>query len=197
MSRGKVRRALVGIAIVLALSLALVSTGVAYTPPCPHADRDPIPPPPGLKVGPQVGQIAPDFTLPVLGEADEVTLSQVRGCVVLLEFWASWCTYCRESSSYLEQLALRYHDQGLVVLGVSLDRLPEAARAFVAAVGLSEVVPLWGSFEEALAVARAYRVAAIPHVFLIDRRGVIRYAGHPAGLTPDLIEYWLAVREPG
>ena len=194
MTRGKVRAVLVRIGVVLALSWMLVSTGVAYTPPCPHPDQDPLPPPPGLKVGPQVGQIAPDFTLHMLGVADQVTLSQVRGCVVLLEFWASWCTFCRESSAYLDQLALRYHDQGLVVLGVSLDRLPEAARAFVSAVGLSEVVPLWGSFEQALAVARVYRVTTIPHVFLIDRRGVIRYAGHPAGLTSELIEYWLAVR---
>lgn len=77
-----------------------------------------------------------------------------------------------------------------MALGVSLDRLPEAARAFVSAVGLSEVVPLWGSFEQALAVARVYRVTTIPHVFLIDRRRVIRYAGPPAGLTSELIEYW-------
>ncbi len=53
------------------------------------------------------------------------------------------------------------------------------------------VFPLWGSFEQAIQVARLYAVSSIPRVFLIDRQGGIRFIGHPAQLTPELIEPWL------
>lgn len=192
MGTGKARS--VRVMLLVSLLVAISISGFPYTPPCPHdrGDQSPLVPV-GLPVGPEVGKLAPDFTLPLLGEDDAVTLSQLRGCVVLLEFWASWCGPCRTSSPYLEQLALRYHGQGLVVLGVSLDRFAQQAEAFLTSLGLTDVVPLWGSFDRVLEVARLYGVATIPHVYLIDRQGVIRFSGHPAELTPELIEQLLAL----
>ncbi len=192
---GRFRAISTALLFALAFATTVPLTGLSYTSPCApdQKDRDSIIVPSNLPVGPEVGKLAPDFTLPMLGGDDSVTLSQLRGCVIILEFWASWCGPCRASSPYVEQLALRYRDQGLVMLGVSLDRFAQQAEAFLSSLGLGDMVPLWGSFEQVLAVAQAYRVLTIPHVYLIDRQGIIRFAGHPAQLTSDLIEYWLTL----
>lgn len=186
----RMRKTFIAGGVVLILGLV----GVAYSPPCPPSSGDRSSPSPtaALQVGTQVGQLAPDFTLPILGTDDQVSLSDLRGCVVLLEFWASWCGPCWTSSPHVEELAARYRSQGLVSLGVSLDRFPQPAQQFISSLGLSDVIPLWGSFQQVLEVARAYAVSTIPHVYLIDRQGVIRFSGHPAYLTQELIEEILA-----
>ena len=66
---------------------------------------------PGGDHGPQ---LAPDFTLPTL-DGTPVTLSDYRGSVVLLDFWASWCSPCRKSFPDLDALASKYEDRGLVL----------------------------------------------------------------------------------
>jgi peroxiredoxin len=138
-----------------------------------------------------VGALAPEFSLPDIFSGEVVSLSQLRGCVVLLEFGASWCNPCREAAPHLLALASYFQPRGLVVVGVSLDRTVEGARRLWNPPSELEFFPLWGSFEQAIQVARLYAVSSIPRVFLIDRQGVIRFVGHPAQLTPELIEPWL------
>jgi peroxiredoxin len=143
-----------------------------------------------IGIGNQVGQVAPDFTLPDFA-GKPVTLSTFRGCLVILDFWASWCKPCLTTMPKIEALRERHQARGLKVVAVSLDyRLEDAAR-YLAANGFDDFLALWGSFAQARTVARAYGVHAIPRAVLIDRQGIIRFIGHPQGLTEDIISPWL------
>lgn len=148
------------------------------------------PPPTSISVGTQVGQLAPDFSLPELS-GSRVILSELRGRVVVLDFWASWCAPCRATMPSLEAMVSHYKDRGVVLVGVSLDRTAEDASDYLKTSGSADLVPLWGSLAEAREVARLYGIVGIPHTFVIDRQGIIRFADHPARLKDALIETWL------
>ncbi len=132
---------------------------------------------------------APDFTLENLsGEA--VTLSGLRGKLVILDFWASWCKPCTRTLPALEELAGRLSDRDVVLLAVSLDRTASAASDYAAEHGLSASTVLYGSLEKARAVKELYDVVGIPRTFVIDREGIVRYSGGPSGVSEDLISAW-------
>ncbi len=141
-------------------------------------------------VGVEVGQVAPEFILEDF-QGEDVSLSDFRGQMVILDFWASWCSPCRYSMPHLDDLGARYQDQGLVVLGVCLDESGQDAAAFLAENGYSNVVAVWESYEAAQAVKQLYGVEEIPHTFLLDRQGIIRYSDHPIRLRDHHIEPWL------
>lgn len=141
-------------------------------------------------IGPDVGQSAPSFALRSLG-GPEVALEAYRGRVVLLDFWRSTCPPCRSTMPYLESLRETYESDGLVVVTINLDASEEAAREYLEASGLTDLVVLWGSLSDATAVRTLYEVERIPHTFLIDRQGIIRYADHPIRLRDWHIEPWL------
>ena len=147
------------------------------------APADPAATPTGIKVG----QTAPDFTLQGLDEKN-ISLSDFRGRVVILDFWASWCIPCRASMPRLESLRKRYQDKGLVMLGVSLDRRKEDAKRFLTENGYRELVAMWESLAASQAVAHLYGIFGIPHTFVIDRQGIIHYVGHPFYLTDAVLE---------
>jgi len=138
-------------------------------------------------IGTEIGMTAPGFTLEDL-DGKSVSLYAFRGQVVLLNFWASWCRPCRNAMPALMELFNRYKDQGLVMVGVSLDRTREDAAAYIAETGYDEMVALWGSLSAAQGVARAYGIPGVPHIFIIDRDGIIRFSAHPARLTSADIE---------
>lgn len=143
-----------------------------------------------IPVGTELGQRAPAFTLEDL-QNDEVSLSDFLGNVVILDFWASWCPPCRYSMPHLENLGTGYRDQGLVVLGVNLDENRQDAQTFLADNGYSNIVTVWESYAAAQAVKSLYGVSGIPHTFLIDRQGIIRYSDHPIRIRDYDIEPWL------
>jgi len=123
---------------------------------------------------------APDFTLQDLS-GKHVHLGDLKGSVVLVEFWATWCPPCRESIPGMERLHKAYRDKGLVVLGVSLDTSGvDSVRSFVRESGISYPI-LQGSDE----VASKYMVRAIPTMFLVNKDGVIarQYLGGAEGDT--------------
>ena len=110
---------------------------------------------------------APDFTLSALSGAS-LGLAELRGKVVLLNFWATWCVPCRKEMPAIEALYRRYKDRGLEVLAVSLDKLSTTVvEAFVKEVGVTYRVALDPSW----ATARTYGVRGLPATFLIDRAG--------------------------
>ena len=110
---------------------------------------------------------APSFSLPDL-EQQTVRLSDYRGKLVLLNFWASFCTPCRREMPALESLWLRYRDQGLVVLALSADRDNlQRVTAFINQGSYSFPVLLDTEGE----VRKTYEVRALPTSYLIGRDG--------------------------
>jgi len=141
-------------------------------------------------VGTDIGQLAPDFTLPRL-DGGEISLTDHRGLVVLLDFWRSTCTPCRQTMPNLENLRAQYASQGLVVVAVSLDESAADAAAYLADSGYDAFVVVRGSLADAEAVRALYDVEQIPHTFVIDREGIVRHADHPIRLRARHIEPWL------
>jgi len=111
---------------------------------------------------------APDFSLPTL-EGQTVTLSALRGQVVFLNFWATWCPPCREEMPSIERLHRAFKDQGLVVLAVDVDEGAGVVARFVKDFRLSFPVLL----DTGSAVTPRYGVVGLPTTILVDRRGRI------------------------
>lgn len=110
---------------------------------------------------------APDFTLPDL-DGGKVTLSGLRGQVVFLNFWATWCLPCREEMPLMEKIHRELGPEGLVVLAVNYRESSNTVRAFVEAHGLTFPILLDGG-----EVADRYRLYALPVSYLIDRQGKV------------------------
>ncbi len=119
---------------------------------------------------------AADFTLPTAG--GEVALRTLRGKVVLVDFWASWCAPCRQSFPWLNTIAARYAASDFVVVAIDLDKSREPAEKF-----LREFAPGFTvAFDPAGRSAEAYEVAAMPSSFLVGRDGQLLFAH--AGFDP-------------
>lgn len=94
-------------------------------------------------------------------------LSALRGKVVVVDFWASWCAPCRRSFPWLDAMQRKYADQGLVVIGVNEDNAFEDAEAFLAEVPVGfRIVP-----DEDGEIAREFELIAMPSTYLIGRDG--------------------------
>lgn len=122
--------------------------------------------------GELIGQPAPDFTLPTL-DGGEITLSDLRGQPVLINFWASWCAPCWVETPLLVDAYHRYADEGLVVLGVNLteqDTLEEA-RAFVSEFDVSYPILLDDGPEVS---HNLYNLIGLPMSVFVDRRGIVK-----------------------
>lgn len=111
---------------------------------------------------------APDFTLRDLA-GDRVTLSHLKGRVVFLNFWATWCPPCREEMPSMERLHQTHKGRGLLVLAVNLQESPNLVRKFARNFGLSFPILL----DETGEVSSAYGARALPMTFLIDTNGSI------------------------
>jgi cytochrome c-type biogenesis protein len=119
-----------------------------------------------------VGDPAPAYAARELSGAD-VSLVDLRGQVVLLNVWATWCVPCQEEMPALQRLYSEMKDRGLVVLAVSVDQAGanEAVTRFTEELGIDFRVAL----DPALEVQRAFRTIGVPESFLIDREGRIAH----------------------
>jgi cytochrome c biogenesis protein CcmG/thiol:disulfide interchange protein DsbE len=128
---------------------------------------------------------APGFTLPIAGgegaaEGDRVSLDALRGKVVLLDFWASWCGPCRRSIPILNGVHQRYGSR-VEMYGVNVEQ--EQSNAYVARAHQAFAAEFPSLRDEDGSVQAAYAVTSIPTLVLIDREGVVRwvYSGVPDG----------------
>lgn len=132
-----------------------------------------------------VGAPAPDFTLKDLS-GNDVTLSSLKGQVVLVNFWATWCAPCRFEMPALQQRYEALKDQGLMVLAVDADEPIEDVAPFVDAYKLTFTVLL----DPGATVNDLYRIRGYPTTFFVDREGMIGKL-HLGPLTEEQLDGYL------
>jgi thiol-disulfide isomerase/thioredoxin len=125
-----------------------------------------------------VGTPAPDFTLPTLGVMGPLRLTSLRGKIVLIDFWASWCAPCREAMPQYEKLYSETSRDGFEIIAVNLDEDREDAINFLAVHPVTFPIAL----DPAGLVPPTFGVIGMPSSYLIDRNGVVRlrYQGFKA-----------------
>ena len=119
------------------------------------------------------GQPAPDFALKS-ATGENLRLSEYRGDVVMINFWATWCGPCRQEMPLLDELYSRYQRVGFNLLGVNIDDDSARAMKMIEELGVSFPV-LFDSRKE---VSELYDVEAMPVTVLVDREGRIRHVHH-------------------
>ena len=119
------------------------------------------------------GEPAPNFTL---NDADgnAVSLGDLKGQVVMINFWASWCGPCRQEMPLLEQIHRKYEPLGFTLLGVNVEENSADGQAFLKDRPVSFPV----LYDPENGVSQLYDVVAMPSTVLIDRQGNIRYLHH-------------------
>jgi peroxiredoxin len=143
-------------AIFKAVALTLVALGTALS-----AAQAALPAP---------GSVAPDFTLKS-NMGKNLKLSEYRGQVVMINFWASWCAPCRQEMPLLNHIYEQYRKVGFTLLGVNVDDRSETAQALAKQLGASFPI----LFDADKQVSHRYDVDAMPSTVLIDRGGKVRY----------------------
>ncbi|MDX1696215.1 MAG: TlpA disulfide reductase family protein [Ketobacteraceae bacterium] len=134
----------------------------------------------------KVGQQAPEITLPDRN-GKTVKLSDFRGQVVMVNFWASWCQPCRTEMPLIEDLYQKFKKIGFVVLAVNVDEEPENGKKMLKEVPVSFPVV----FDSKNQMIEKYGVQAMPSTYMVDRKGVIRevHRGYKPGDEADYEQY--------
>ena len=172
------------LAIVLVLAAAGVGLLASAKPPAPEPSSAPLaasdrpaalaPSTAAIEVAlreldlvkPSRSRAAEDFTLPALG-GGTFRLSEQRGKIVLVNFWATWCPPCLEEMPAMERLWRKYKDAGFVLVAVSVDTDPQKVTPFVREHTLTFPI----AFDTTMAVAEKYGVRALPSSFILGRGG--------------------------
>ncbi len=152
----------------MAVTAVVMSLGIAWAAASRIPDAEMSS---GEITSPHVGFLAPDFRLETI-DGGAVTLSALRGRVVVVNLWASWCPPCRAEMPAFQAVNEDFGSQGLVVLAVNMTYQDSAAEAssFAAELGLTFPIGLDHSGE----IAESYRMRALPTTFFIDAEGIIR-----------------------
>src|SRR5438094_2085435 len=133
---------------------------------------------------PLLGKPAPDFSLRTLAGSDTVELSQFRGQVVVINFWASWCVDCRVEHPALTAAWDRYRDQGVVLLGIAFQDRASDSRAYLTELG--------GDWPQLLdpgeRTALAFGVYGVPETFVVGPDGRVAYKRVGAVAYADLTD---------
>ncbi len=115
-------------------------------------------------------RVAPDITINT--DNQSFRLSDMKGKVVYLDFWASWCVPCRKSFPFMQQMQQKYRDQGLKIIAINLDKQQKLAKVFLKKFDVGFTI----GFDQAGASASAYQLQGMPSTYLIGRDGKIHGA---------------------
>ncbi len=128
-----------------------------------------------LLVGSSASALEPGDTPPAIDAPDQlgktVELSALRGKVVLIDFWASWCGPCKQEMPVLEALHKKYAEQGLVIVGINIDNNPKKMNNFLKGTPVSFRIV----HDRKLAVASKYEPGTMPTSYFVGRDGKVRY----------------------
>ena len=183
------------IGLLLTLGLALfTATGCkkkeapSDAPPATANTQEPAPPAAQVAETPQVTvnvKPAPDEDTIAEGHAfprlefaslsgDQVNLANLKGKVVLVDFWASWCGPCLRAMPDLIETYGRYHDQGFEIIGISLDKDKARLEQYIQDNGIT-----WQQYYDGLGwdnkMAKRFGVRGIPHIVLVDKNGAVHF----------------------
>ena len=124
----------------------------------------------GIFLAPTTQRPAPDFTLPTAN--GKVALHDLRGKVVYVDFWASWCVPCLQSFPWMRSMSEKYGPQGLVVVAIDLDKEADAATGFLE----RHAAPFIVAFDPEGRSAERFRVVAMPMSYIVGRDGAIVFS---------------------
>lgn len=141
----------------------------------------------GRPFGTQIGYQAPAFDLPQIGGEGQLKLADLRGKVVLLSFWASWCGPCRVEVPALEQAWAAVKDKDVVIVGVSIDDTPADAQGFLRMFPVTYPMLLDVGGGQ---IGNDWQVMSLPTTIIIDKQGVVRR--RHIGYTPQQLRDTLA-----
>ena len=120
---------------------------------------------------PLPGRAAPEFALPTLAAGDSIMLSQLRGHVVVVNFWASWCIPCRDEHPVLLQASREYGPRGVKFVGIAYNDKPEDSQRW-----LDELGSAYPSLvDNGARTAIDYGVSGVPETFIMDKQGVVAF----------------------
>lgn len=122
---------------------------------------------------PDMSGPAPNFDLEAMS-GERVSLADLRGDVVMVNFWATWCGPCRQEMPHLEALYQRYRDLGFTLLGVNVEEDSSGAGKFLEETPVSFPI----LFDPKSSVSALYDVVAMPSTVIIDRAGNVRFVHH-------------------
>jgi peroxiredoxin len=169
----------IGVVVIASVVLTLatkplgsIGPGLPNPEPSAYLLRDPLP---GLRPGdlaPELGGTLPDGSSFQLTDLDgkPIRLADLRGKVVWLNFWASWCPPCQSETPILRAMDQKYRDRGLVLIGIQVQQTVADGRRYADTYGLGYRI----GADVAGDVFRTYKVFALPTQFFIDPSGVIR-----------------------
>ncbi|MDH5409377.1 MAG: TlpA family protein disulfide reductase [Gammaproteobacteria bacterium] len=143
----------------------------------------------GHALASKVSGKAPNFTLKS-NTGSNLKLSEFRGQVVMINFWASWCAPCRQEMPLLEDMYKKYKRLGFTILGVNVEENSAPAKKLLRSIPVSFPI----LFDTQNKVSKLYKVSAMPSTVLVDRNGNMRYLhkGYKPGYEKD---YAKQVRE--
>jgi cytochrome c biogenesis protein CcmG/thiol:disulfide interchange protein DsbE len=114
--------------------------------------------------------LAPDFSLTSFDGKTTLTLAQLRGKVVVINFWASWCIPCRNEAAFLEKTWRTYKDRGVVLIGVDWSDPEPDALKYIKEFNLT----YFTGRDLGTKIGQAYRIRGVPETYFVDKQGMLR-----------------------
>jgi len=116
------------------------------------------------------GKAAPDFALKSMA-GENIRLSELRGKVVMINFWATWCAPCRKEMPLLNDLYKKHKQSEFILLGVNIDNSEDKGKKMARKIGVTFPI----LFDVSKKVSESYGVSAMPFTVIIDRSGIVKH----------------------